>query len=122
VKIMVYIVKKGRMYKKNAYENQIPYMIIDLIRDFMENTGYKGSIILPPGPYNTKITTHIERSLELIEKYGVNKNIKRIIIDNEKLSVRLLHTLTNQPLDINTDLKKVFKLYLKKYYKMDKIS
>lgn len=119
---MVYIVKKGRMYKKNAYENQIPYMIIDLIRDFMENTGYKGSIILPPGPYNTKITTHIERSLELIEKYGVNKNIKRIIIDNEKLSVRLLHTLTNQPLDINTDLKKVFKLYLKKYYKMDKIS
>ena len=119
--MMVYIVKKGRIYQKNARENQIPYMILDLIRDFMDNTGYKGSIILPEGPYNTKITTHIERSLEMIEKYGIYNNIKRIIIDNEKLSVRLLQTITNKPLEIHTNIKEVFKLYLKKHYKADKI-
>lgn len=109
---LVKVCQRGRIYRTAAREKGVPDSIIRIIRSFVEETEYKGTISVPVGPYNSDIATQISRSLELIEKFGDLDRIVTIIIRDARLSVRLKpYVIADAPLTLDSNLKKIFSNY-----------
>jgi len=120
---MPFVCKRGRIYRSIARDNAIPEIAIDRVEEFAKETGYRGYISIPPGPYNTETMTHISRSLELMDTFGELAQISSIMIGQEDLSVRLApHTIADKPLTLQSDLRRALKAYKTRYYRdTDKI-
>jgi hypothetical protein len=105
---MPYICKLGGIQSKNVRKFNIPQSVIKKVKIFLDATEYKGSIILPNGPYDSETATHVSRSFELLEKSGDFEEIKSIIIKKEKLSVKLKpHIISDKPITLDDNLKKI---------------
>lgn len=120
---MVYICKNGRIFGAEGQKKGVPAFSVDVIRGFVKENEYKGSISVPDGPYNSDTATHISRSLELLEAYGDLERISTIVIEENGLSVRLKpHVISDKPLTLDSNLKQVVKDYKKTHFKNTKIS
>jgi len=115
---MPFVSKRGRIYRRIAQDNGVPEIAIDRVEQFMTETDYKGYISIPSGPYSTETMTHVSRSLELIETYAELAQITSIMIGEKDLSVKLApHTITDEPLTHESNLKKTLKSYKTRYYR-----
>ena len=115
---MPFVCKRGRIYRGIAREHGVPEIAIDRLEEFVKETDYRGYVSIPSGPYSTEMMTHVSRSLELIETYGELSQISSVMIGETNLSVKLApHTITDEPLMLQTDLKRTLRSYKKKYYR-----
>jgi len=108
------VCRRGGILRKSVYAYNIPEIAINCVKEFLKLTGYKGSIILPHGPYDTDTYNHILRSLELIDISGA-KDITKVIIGKDSLSVETrARTIVRERLTISSDLENILKSYRRK--------
>jgi len=67
----------------------IPEVASDRVKEFVKDTGYKGDIELPIGPYDHSRYNHVAQSLRLLRILGALEEIAQIKIGDRGLHLVL---------------------------------
>ena len=93
----------------------VPEVAFDRVKEFVKDTGYKGDIELPIGPYNHSRYNHVAQSLGLLRILGAVEEIAQIQIGNDTLHLVLRNgksrSLVTGTLNWDSNLEKIVKSF-----------
>jgi hypothetical protein len=91
----------------------IPEVAFDRVKEFAKDTGYKGDLELPIGPYDDSRYNHVAQSLRLLRILGAVEEIAQIKIGTSDLHLVLRNgkslTLMTGTLNWDSNLEKIAK-------------